>query len=73
MVVKALIHCQELEEPPAPLAALEHEQAPAPATGVTEGLEQPLATAEQPASAPKQWLMSAAAPKDGFPSRRCFF
>lgn len=68
VVVIALIHCQELEEPPASLAALEHEQAPAPATGVTEGLEQPLATAEQPASAPKQWLVSAAAPKDGFPS-----
>ncbi|XP_078298719.1 uncharacterized protein LOC144615658 isoform X2 [Panthera onca] len=66
-VLPALADRQELEEPPAPLVAPEHEQPSAPAGGVTEGLEQPPAAAEQPASAPKQRLMSAAAPKDEFP------
>ncbi|XP_058581486.1 ral guanine nucleotide dissociation stimulator-like isoform X2 [Neofelis nebulosa] len=66
-VLPALADRQELEEPPAPLVAPEHEQPSAPAGGVTEGLEQPPAAAEQPASAPQQRLMSAAAPKDEFP------
>ncbi|XP_044907394.1 uncharacterized protein LOC123383565 isoform X2 [Felis catus] len=66
-VLPALADSQELEEPPAPLVAPEHEQPPAPAGGVTEGLEQPPAAAEQPASAPQQRLMSAAAPQDEFP------
>ncbi|XP_044907375.1 uncharacterized protein LOC111559474 isoform X6 [Felis catus] len=66
-VLPALADSQELEEPPAPLVAPEHEQPPAPAGGVTEGLEEPPAAAEQPASAPQQRLMSAAAPKDEFP------
>ncbi|XP_042787787.1 ral guanine nucleotide dissociation stimulator-like isoform X2 [Panthera leo] len=64
VVVPALIHCQELEETPAPLVDPDPEQPPAPAGGVTEGLEQPPAAAEQPASAPEQWRMLAAAPKD---------
>ncbi|XP_045350267.1 uncharacterized protein LOC123606212 [Leopardus geoffroyi] len=66
-VLPALADSQELEEPPAPLVAPEHEQPSAPAGGVTEGLEQPPAAAEQPASAPQQRLMSAAAPNDEFP------
>ena len=66
-VLPALADSQELEEPPAPLVAPEHEQPPAPAGGVTEGLEQPPAAAEQPASAPQQRLMSAAAPQDELP------
>ncbi|XP_047692497.1 ral guanine nucleotide dissociation stimulator-like [Prionailurus viverrinus] len=66
-VLPALADSQELEEPPAPLVAPEHEQPPAPAGGVTERLEQPPAAAEQPASAPQQRLMSAAAPQDEFP------
>ncbi|XP_042770113.1 ral guanine nucleotide dissociation stimulator-like isoform X1 [Panthera leo] len=66
-VLPALADRQELEEPPAPLVAPEHEQPSAPAGRVTERLEQPPAAAEQPASAPQQWLMSAAAPKDEFP------
>ncbi|XP_044908091.1 ral guanine nucleotide dissociation stimulator-like isoform X2 [Felis catus] len=66
-VLPALADSQELEEPPAPLVVLEHEQPSAPAGGVTEGLEQPPAAAEQPASAPQQRLMSAAAPQDEFP------
>ncbi|XP_044907373.1 uncharacterized protein LOC111559474 isoform X4 [Felis catus] len=56
-VLPALADSQELEEPPAPLVAPEHEQPPAPAGGVTEGLEQPPAATEQPASAPHQRLM----------------
>ena len=68
VVVPALIHCQELEEPPAPLVDPQPEQPPAPAGGVMEGLEQPPAVAEQPALAPEQRLMLAAAPKDEFPS-----
>ncbi|XP_058538065.1 ral guanine nucleotide dissociation stimulator-like [Neofelis nebulosa] len=67
VVVPALIHCQELEEPPAPLVDPQPEQPPAPAGGVMEGLEQPPATAEQQASAPEQHLMLAAAPKDECP------
>ena len=66
-VLPALADRQGLEEPPAPLVAPEHEQPSAPAGGVTEGLEEPPAAAEQPASAPQQRLMSAAAPKDEFP------
>ncbi|XP_058581482.1 ral guanine nucleotide dissociation stimulator-like isoform X3 [Neofelis nebulosa] len=66
-VLPALADRQELEEPPAPLVAPEHEQPSAPAGGVTEGLEQPPAAAEQPASAPQQRLMSATAPKDESP------
>ena len=56
-VLPALADSQELEEPPAPLVAPEHEQPSAPAGGVTEGLEQPPAATEQPASAPHQRLM----------------
>ncbi|XP_049504772.1 ral guanine nucleotide dissociation stimulator-like [Panthera uncia] len=67
VVVLALIHCQELEEPPAPLVDPQPEQPPAPAGGVMDGLEQPPAAAGQPASAPEQRLMLAAAPKDEFP------
>ncbi|XP_043444425.1 ral guanine nucleotide dissociation stimulator-like [Prionailurus bengalensis] len=66
-VLPALADSQELEEPPAPLVAPEHEQPPAPAGGVTERLEQTPPAAEQPASAPQQQLMSAAAPQDEFP------
>lgn len=66
-VPSALADTQELEEPPAPLVAPEHEQPPAPAGGVTEGLQQPPAAPEQPASAPQQRLKSAAAPQDEFP------
>ncbi|XP_044912832.1 protein app1-like [Felis catus] len=68
VVVPALIHCQGLEEPPAPLVDPQPEQPPAPAGGGMEGLEQPPAVAEQPALAPEQRLMLAAAPKDEFPS-----
>lgn len=66
-VLPALADSQVLEEPPAPLVAPEHEQPPAPAGGVTEGLEQPPPAVEQPASAPQQRLMSAADPQDEFP------
>ena len=34
IVVTALVHCSALEEPPAPAATPEEEQAPAPAIGV---------------------------------------
>ncbi|XP_042855193.1 proline-rich protein 36-like [Panthera tigris] len=68
VVVPALIHCQDLEETPAPLVDLQPEQPPAPAGGGMEGLEQPPAAAEQPALAPEQRLMLAAAPMDEFPS-----
>ncbi|XP_058538174.1 ral guanine nucleotide dissociation stimulator-like [Neofelis nebulosa] len=68
VVVLALIHCQELEETLAPLVDPDPEQPPAPAGGVTEGLEQPPAAAGQPASAPEQQLMLAATPKDDCPS-----
>ncbi|XP_047692578.1 predicted GPI-anchored protein 58 [Prionailurus viverrinus] len=66
-VLPALADSQELEEPPAPFVAPEHEQRPAPARGVTERLEQTPPAAEQPASAPQQQLMSTAAPQDEFP------
>ena len=68
VLVAALIHCQELEEPPAPLVDPQPEQPPAPAGEVMDGLEQPPAAAGQPASAPEQRLMLAATPKDDCPS-----
>ena len=68
VVVTALIHCQQLEGPPAPLAAAEHKQAPTPVIRVTEGLQQPPLSMEPPALAPAPQLLLATAPKDGFPS-----
>ena len=53
MVVRPLNHCPELEEPPAPVGALEDEQATAPAIELTEVLEQPPHSVEQLASAPE--------------------
>ena len=40
MVVRTLNHCPALEEPPAPLGALEPEQAPPSATELIDMLEQ---------------------------------
>ncbi|XP_077712629.1 uncharacterized protein LOC144288745 [Canis aureus] len=54
MVVTPLIHCPDLEEPPAPLAALDEEQAPEPTIKVPKVPEQPPVSVEQPASAPEQ-------------------
>ena len=45
-ILTALTPCQELQEPPLPLAALEPEQAPAPAMEVPEGPLMPLAMSE---------------------------
>lgn len=41
VVVTALVHCHEQEEPPAPLAAQEQEQFPAPSMEVTDGTVTP--------------------------------
>ncbi|XP_038540506.1 fibrous sheath CABYR-binding protein-like isoform X1 [Canis lupus familiaris] len=54
MVGTPLIHCPNLEEPPAPLAALDEEQSPEAAIKVPEELEQPPVSVQQPASAPEQ-------------------
>ena len=54
MVGTPLIHCPELEEPLAPLAAPDEEQSPEPAVKVPEELEQPPVLVQQPASAPEQ-------------------
>ncbi|CAK7295991.1 Ral guanine nucleotide dissociation stimulator [Vulpes lagopus] len=53
IVVTALVHCSALEEPPAPAATQEEEQAPVPAIGVLMVPEPPPA-AEQLASTPEQ-------------------
>ncbi|XP_072633784.1 uncharacterized protein [Canis lupus baileyi] len=44
IVVTALVHCSALEEPPAPAATPEEEQAPAPAIGVPRVPEPPPAS-----------------------------
>ena len=67
VVVTALIHSPELEEPPETLPVPEVKQGPAPAPGVAAGPDQPPASVEEPALAPEQQLMLAAAPKDAFP------
>ncbi|CAK7307390.1 Zinc metalloprotease ZmpB [Vulpes lagopus] len=54
LVVTPLIHCPDLEEPPAPLAGPDEEQALDPAIKVPEVPEQPPVSVEQPASAPEQ-------------------
>ena len=46
VVVPALIHCQEIEETPAPLVDPDPEQPPVPADRVTEVLEQPPTAAD---------------------------
>ncbi|XP_045652671.1 ral guanine nucleotide dissociation stimulator-like [Ursus americanus] len=66
LVVTALIHSPELGEPAETLPVPEVEQGPAPATGVAAGPEQPPASVEEPALAPEQQLVLAAAPKDAF-------
>ncbi|CAK7295877.1 Ral guanine nucleotide dissociation stimulator [Vulpes lagopus] len=53
IVVTALVHCSALEEPPAPAATPDEEQAPVPAIGVLRVPEPPPA-AEQLASTPEQ-------------------
>ena len=68
LVVRALVHREDVQEPPAPQAAPEPEQAAAALIGVAEGRRQPPLSAEQPASAPEQQLLLAASPDDGFPS-----
>ena len=55
MVVTPLIHCPDLEEPPAPLAAPGEEQAREPAIKAPEVPEQPPVSVGQPASAPEQY------------------
>ena len=50
IVVTALVHCYALEEPPAPLGALEDEQVPPPAIEVVDVPEQPPNSMEQLAS-----------------------
>ncbi|CAK7294752.1 Ral guanine nucleotide dissociation stimulator [Vulpes lagopus] len=52
IVVTALVHCSALEEPPAPAATPEEEQAPVPAIGVLRVPEPP--ATEQLASTPEQ-------------------
>ncbi|CAD7679800.1 unnamed protein product [Nyctereutes procyonoides] len=54
IVVTALVHCSALEEPPAPLGALEEEQAPPPALEIVNVPEQPPNLMEQPALGPEQ-------------------
>ena len=54
VVVRPLNPCPDLEEPPAPLGALEAERAPPPAIEVIDVLEQPPHSGEQPASDPEQ-------------------
>ena len=68
LVVRALIHREDVQEPPAPQAAPEPKQAAAPVIGVAEGHHQSPLTVEQPASAPEQQLLLAESPEDGFPS-----
>ena len=68
LVVRALIHREDMQEPPAPLAAPEPKQATAPVIGVAEGHHQSPLTVEQPASAPEQQFLLPESPKDGFPS-----
>ena len=65
---RALTPCQQLQEPPAPQAAPEPDQAAAPVIGVAEGHRQPPLSVGQPASAPEQPFLLAESPKDGFPS-----
>ncbi|XP_038445222.1 translation initiation factor IF-2-like isoform X1 [Canis lupus familiaris] len=55
VVVKPLTQCPDLEEPPAPLADLDEEQAPEPAIKLLEVPEQPPVSVEQVASAPEQY------------------
>ena len=54
LVVTPLIHCPDLEEPPAPLAGPDEEQALDPAIKVPDVPEQPPVSVGQPASAPEQ-------------------
>ena len=68
LVVRALIHREDVQEPPAPQAAPEPKQAAAPVIGVAEGRRQPPLSVEQPASSPEQQLLLAESPEDGFPS-----
>ena len=68
VVLTALIHSPELEEPPAAFPDLEVDQGPALAPGVSEGPEPPPVTTEQTASAPEQQLGLAGAPKHPSPS-----
>ena len=68
LVVRALIHREDVQEPPAPQAAPEPKQAAPPVIGVAEGRRQPPLSVEQPASSPEQQLLLAESPEDGFPS-----
>ena len=68
LVVRALVHREDVQEPPAPQAAPEPEQAAAALIGVAEGRRQSPLTVEQPASAPEQQFLLPESPKDGFPS-----
>ena len=68
LVVRALIHREDVQEPPAPQAAPESKQAAAPVIGVAEGRRQPPLSVEQLALAPEQQLLLAESPEDGFPS-----
>ena len=52
VVVRPLNPCPDLEEPPAPLGALEAERAPPPAIEVIDVLEQPPHSGEQLARTP---------------------
>ena len=69
LVVRALIHREDVQEPPAPQAAPEPKQAAPPVIGVAEGRRQPPLSVEQPASSPEQQFLLPESPKDGFPSR----
>ncbi|CAK7294561.1 hypothetical protein VULLAG_LOCUS4824 [Vulpes lagopus] len=55
VVVRPLNPCPDLEEPPAPLGALEAEWAPPPAIEVIDVPEQPPHSGEQPALDPGQY------------------
>ena len=67
-VHRALTPCQQLQEPPATLAALESKQATAPVIGAAHGrCQSPLSVEQQVLDLEEQfWL--AESTKDGFPS-----
>ena len=64
----ALTPCQQLQEPPAPLAAREPKQATAPVIGVAEGHRQSPLSVEQQVLDLEQQFRLTESPKDGLSS-----